>query len=257
MGIRFYKALWGMEGELGDQLKQIRTAGYDGFEAPVGVGTDNKGLLADFGLRFVAMLFIEDVDALKAGVAEAVAAGAEKVTVHAGKDWWSFEQACGFWEEALRAISTSPIQVNFETHRARLLFNPASTAAFLARFPDLHLVADFSHWTCVSGSRLSDQEEAVATAIGRTRHIHARVGHEEGPQVPDPRVPQWEPYVAHFELWWDAIKTAHETRGEDLTVTPEFGPPNYMWTNPVDGKPLADLWDVCLWTRDRLKTRWS
>jgi hypothetical protein len=186
-----------------------------------------------------------------------VALGAEKITVHAGKDWWAFQQGCMFFEGALEAIADSAVPVCFETHRGRLLFEPVSTAAYLRKFPEMRICADFSHWTCVCESMLGDQEESVALAISHTGHLHARVGHEEGPQVSDPRAPEWQGHVERFEGWWDAIHAAHAGRGEVLTVDPEFGPPNYMPTIPNTRVPVADLWDVCLYTRDRLKQRWG
>ena len=63
----------------------------------------------------------------------------------------------------------------------------------------------------------------------RFRHIHMRVGYDHGPQVPDPRAPKWLPYTEGHERWWDAIHKAAEARGDtEVTVTTEFGPPNYQ-----------------------------
>jgi sugar phosphate isomerase/epimerase len=258
--VRFYKALWGMGGSLPDKLDQIASAGYSGIEAPVGM-YDAQTLapaLDDHGLGFVGMLFVEDAEALKRGLEEALASGAEMANVHAGKDWWDFDRGCRFWEEALAVVGDSPLRVAFETHRGRILHSPAATAAYLRRFTELELTADFSHWTCVCESMLADQEEAVSLAVSRTALIHARVGHEQGPQVPDPRAPDWSRYVEQFELWWDRILDAATQRGESVVrVDPEFGPPNYMPTEPYSGRPTADLWDVCLWMRDRLAMRWA
>jgi sugar phosphate isomerase/epimerase len=259
MQVRYYKALWGMDGALPEQLGMIRSAGYDGFETgiPQDGSAELRSVARDNGLRFIGMLFLEDVDALKRGIEAGVDLGAEKINVHAGKDWWTFQQGCMFFEGALDAIREAPVQVCFETHRGRLLFDPQSTAAYLRKFPDLRLCADFSHWTCVCESLLSDQAESVSLAIAQTGHLHARVGHEEGPQVGDPRAPEWQGHVDRFESWWDSILEAHRQRGEDLTVDPEFGPPNYMPTVPHTKAPVADLWDVCLYMRDRLKKRWA
>ncbi len=105
---------------------------------------------------------------------------------------------------------------------------------------------------------LDDQMDAVRLAAERTVHLHARVGHEEGPQVPDPRSPQWGAYVDHFEAMWDLIYAAHADRGEPvLTIDPEFGPPNYLWTDPSNGRALADQEAVSTYVRDRLKSRWQ
>jgi hypothetical protein len=51
----------------------------------------------------------------------------------------------------------------------------------LRRIPSLTLTGDFSHFTCVHESMLADQPENVVACIAAVRHIHARVGFEEGP----------------------------------------------------------------------------
>ena len=32
-------------------------------------------------------------------------------------------------------------------------------------------------------------------------HTHCRVGYDHGPQVPDPRAPEWLPYMEGHERW--------------------------------------------------------
>lgn len=255
MRIAFYKSLWGMEDmALDDALEKIAAAEYDGFEAPLPKVEEAWNL----GVRepFVAMLFEEDLDSFRANLLRAGEVGAEAVNVHAGKDWWTFDEGCAFFEKALVTVEETGLPVTFETHRGRLLYEPQSTLAYLRRFPFLRLTADLSHWTCVCESMLRDQSAALDVAIERTGFIHARVGHEEGPQVPDPASPYWARQVEQFEEWWDRIRAEHEKRGEAvLRVDPEFGPANYMWSK--DGQPLADVWEVCLWMRDRLRTRWT
>ena len=73
-------------------------------------------------------------------------------------------------------------------------------------------------------------QTAVIEALApRFHHIHMRVGYDHGPQVPDPRAAKWLPYTEGHERWWDAIQAAAERRGdEEVTVTTEFGPPNYQ-----------------------------
>lgn len=36
---------------------------------------------------------------------------------------------------------------------------------------------------------------------------------------------------------------------ECLSVTTEFGPPNYLHTLPFSNEPVANLWEVCDWMR--------
>jgi sugar phosphate isomerase/epimerase len=255
--VAFYKTLWGMESMgVSAALEKIAAAGYEGFETPL------PGVKAawDAGIRMpaIAMLFETDPDSLRRNLSAAVEAGAEAINIHAGKDWWTFDHGSAFFEAALRSVEEAKVPVTFETHRGRLLFEPQSTAKYLERFPEMRITADFSHWTCVCESLLDDQRDQLDLAIRHTSLIHARVGHEEGPQVPDPRSERWTRYVDKFETWWDRIKQEHEKRDETvLRVDPEFGPPHYLWTDPQDGRHLADQWEVSLWMRDRLRNRWS
>lgn len=58
----------------------------------------------------------------------------------------------------------------------------------------------------------------------RTAHVHCRVGYENGPQVPDPRAPEWLPYVEEHEKWWDLIWDVQARRGDKVsTFVPEYG----------------------------------
>ena len=109
---------------------------------------------------------------------------------------------------------------------------------------DLKITLDISHWCNVHESLLEDQKETVALALSRANHIHARIGHAEGPQVNDPRAPEWESTVkAHF-AWWDEVVTRKVKNGEVMTFLTEFGPPNYLPTLPYTNQPLADQWGI-------------
>ena len=61
-------------------------------------------------------------------------------------------------------------------------------------------------------------------------------------QVPDPRAKKWLPYTEGHERWWDAIQAAAEARGaEEVTVTTEFGPPNYQVPSDFESRTDARL----------------
>ena len=258
MKTTFYKTLWGMSGSLDDKLAKIKAAGYDGFEEWIAPHATLRPAIERAGIAYLGMVQGNTPDQFKHDLGEAYDCGVAKVTVHMGAAYWTEDQMAAFLEKALKIIEDVPFQVNFETHRGRAFYEPLHTARLLQRFDKLYLVADLSHWAVVTESLLGNFKEQMDLVFKRTRHIHARIGHEEGPQVPDPRVAQWKSQAdAHF-AWWDAIRAEHLKRGEkEITVDPEFGPPNYMWTTPADGKPTADLWDVSLWMRDALKARWS
>jgi sugar phosphate isomerase/epimerase len=258
--LKVYKALWGMEGSLDHQLDRIAEAGYDGIESPVpadGIGAF-RSAYESRGLSYIGMLFVQTADELARGLGSAADAGCRKVTVHSGKDAFSFDEGCRYFEGAIAAEKAAGIPVGHETHRGRLLFTPWSTAEYLRKFPDLKIVADFSHWTNVCERLLDDQADALALAAERTLHIHGRIGHEQGAQVSDPRGPEFAGHVAKFEGWWDMIRDAAIKRGDaEITFDPEFGPPTYLQTLPYTQQPVASLWDVCLWTANRVRTRWS
>jgi hypothetical protein len=53
--------------------------------------------------------------------------------------------------------------------------------------------------------------------------------------------------------WWQAIADRRKAEGaEVLTITPEFGPPDYMQTLPYTRQPVNDLWGVNLAMREIL-----
>ena len=131
----------------------------------------------------------------------------------------------------------------------------------LEEFPELHITADFSHFVCVC-ERLLSSDPALAGAlelcISRSRHIHGRVGYEEGPQSERSARSEWTAHVQAHEAWWNAIARSRLAAGaEFLTFDPEFGPPNYMQTAPYSRKPAADFWEVCLYMAERFRRQFE
>lgn len=258
MVVRYYKTLWGMGGTLDEKLAKIKAAGYDGFEDWIKPHFELKPAIEKAGIRYMAMVGGANPEQFKRDLGEAVDCGADGATIHVGSAAMSYEQGLDLLGKLVELTKGVPFPVNFETHRGRLLNEPLSTERYLKALPDLWLCADFSHWCVVTESMLGGFGDAMKLAVSRTRHIHARIGFEEGPQVPDPRLPAWEEKVKVFEGWWDQIRASHVARNAPfLTVDPEFGPPHYQWTNPATGEPLADIWDVSLWMTNRLRERWA
>jgi hypothetical protein len=98
----------------------------------------------------------------------------------------------------------------------------------------------------------------MRAAVARADHIHARVGFPQGPQVNDPRAPEWTEALDHHLAWWDAIVAEHRRRKSDaLTITPEFGPAPYMPAMPYSREPLSNQWEVNLYMKDLLRARYS
>jgi sugar phosphate isomerase/epimerase len=262
MQIKFFKAFWGMTqgANLDERFLLSKQAGFHGVEHHVynDDPAEVKDLVHKHGLDLICQIFPLTIEDFRAQAEKAVAAGAQSINSHTGRDKWSFDEGRKFFLDAIAIENDLGIPINHETHRHRMLFCPRDAVRYLEALPDLHLVLDLSHWVCVTESMLDDIPDWIALAIDRTRHVHARVGYPEGPQVPDPSAPEWRPQLQAHTAWWDAAKAAAENRGDDvMTVTPEFGPVPYMPTLPHTNQPVADLWTVNLWMRDHLKDHWG
>ena len=271
MKLKTYKALWGMTGSWDQQFRMIAEAGYDGVETALPAPEkedDWRRLLKEFKLDYIPMLFTagknwsEHLDSYKAQLKRAVMFSPPLINTHSGRDWFTPEDQISYFEVALAigkvVEDLHGIPVLHETHRTRMLFTPRETGVLLRKFPELKLTADLSHWAVVCESLLEDQPEDLALACSRTWHIHGRIGYEEGPQVPDPRAPEFQKAVAKHEEWWDTIANARRKDGTALlTFTPEFGPPNYMHALPFSKQPMGDLWEICKYVTDRFRKRFD
>jgi hypothetical protein len=175
---------------------------------------------------------------------------------HSGYDNWSPAEAEDFYGQSLALEEHAGVPVSHETHRSRYFATPWQTRHILERFPGLRVTCDFSHWVCVCERLLPDLGETIALAARHCHHLHARVGFEEGPQVPDPSAPEYAPHLAAHEAWWDQVWQSQQSRGlAQSTLTPEFGPPPYMHTLPHTRLPVANLADVCDWMARRQAAR--
>ncbi|NIG57548.1 sugar phosphate isomerase/epimerase [Chitinophaga sp. Cy-1792] len=179
------------------------------------------------------------------------------INCHSGKDYFTFEQNAALIDMTYRYSKQSGIPVYHETHRSRMLFAAHIAKQFIAAKPDLRLTLDISHWCNVHETLLHDQPEAVAAALSRASHIHARVGHPEGPQVNDPRAPEWDSAVKQHFSWWDEIVKRHQADGKRLTILTEFGPPDYQQTLPYTRQPVSDQWGINVYMMQQLRQRYG
>lgn len=270
MQIRFFKALWGMEHlPHDDAFRQIKAAGYDGVELGPRWCTPQQlqalpALLAGHGLDLIAQQYTWEaspeghLQSLESQFR--VNAGLQPLFInsHTGKDHYPFALNGRFIRRVEELSAETGVKVVHETHRGRFTCSTTATEPYLDAFPALRLCADFSHWVCVAESYLEDQEAVVAKAIRRTDHLHARVGFHQGPQVNDPRAPEWAEALRVHLAWWDRIVAHHRALGAaSLTITPEFGPFPYMPALPYTRQPVTDLWEINLWMKDLLKERYG
>jgi hypothetical protein len=267
MKLRYFKALWGMQGSYEEQIARIAEAGYDGVEAtlpPPDKQQEFKQLLDRYELPFIAQInsrgqsVDEHIESFEGLLNRAVELKPVLINSQSARDSMEYEEQLEFFGRVLELEKRAGIQVGHETHRSRAMFTPWSTSRLLRDLPDLRITADFSHWVCVCERLLHDQEEHLKTAISRTVHIHGRVGYSQGPQVPDPSAPEYAAELARHIGWWQSmIRSAAERGLSSLAFTPEFGPPPYFHTLPHSNVPVADLWKICLWMRDYAKQQFE
>jgi hypothetical protein len=151
------------------------------------------------------------------------------------------------------------IAISIETHRGRPTFHPWVTKRLLQQLSDLRLTCDFSHWCVVTERLILDQEhELLDLCANHVHHIHGRVGYAQGPQVPDPRAPEYAAELAAHERWWDELWKAMRARAFDTaTFTPESGPDGYLHVMPFTQAPVAELWDLNRWLGQRQLERYT
>ena len=137
-----------------------------------------------------------------------------------------------------------------------MLFAAHITRNFIEKNPALRLTLDISHWCNVHESLLEDQAETITLALERVEHLHARIGHQEGPQVNDPQAPEWANAVKTHLNWWDKVMERKIKEGGIMTILTEFGPPNYMPTLPYTQQPLANQWAINVYMMQMLRKRY-
>jgi sugar phosphate isomerase/epimerase len=258
---------WGNDDSWDRFCSRTKEAGYDGVEIwwPVDQKERDEMMTAmeKHGLK-KAFLFgsgENDFAANDAQFREVISAAAKAnplyINCHTGKDYFTADQKSRMISFTLELSKSSGVPVYHETHRGRALYSAPVTRELMENIPGLRLTLDISHWCNVHESLLHDQEETVNLALARTDHIHARIGHPEGPQVSDPRAPEWENAVKTHFGWWDKVVETKKKNGLPLTILTEFGPPDYMPTMPYTRKPLADQWDINVYMMNELRSRYG
>jgi sugar phosphate isomerase/epimerase len=257
MNVHFFCPRWGQELTPWQEfLQRVKAAGYQGIEASLPIEVDERDILlnelAKQGLLFIGQHwetvcsdFEQHYSEFKSRLQALATARPLFINTQTGKDYYSIDQ-----NEKLIALADSiAIQTNVpiihETHRGKFSFAAHTTRTYFERLPNLRITLDISHWFNTAETFLHDQQEVVALAIARTDHIHCRVGHTEGPQVSDPRVPEWQEAVQQHLNVWDRVVALHRQSDQSIcTFTPEFGAPPYMFLQPYTRQPVVNQWDT-------------
>jgi hypothetical protein len=267
--IKILSPLWGHEHlPLETFLEKIRMAGYDGIDTWVPAEKKDQHLLYDYLQRHQMVMvshqyaaegstFKKFCESFVKNLRQCAEPGPVLINSHTGRDYFSLQQHIHLLNLAQEFSAKTGIMVAHETHRGRLGYSPQMTGELFNLNPDFLITADLSHWVCVTESMLGNFNNIVNEAIKRSRHIHCRVGFEQGPQVPHPAAPEWKYALDHSLGWWDSIIAVNrQLNTRVLPITTEFGPVPYMPTIPFSNTPVADQFEVNCFMKDLLNARY-
>ncbi|GAB2578471.1 sugar phosphate isomerase/epimerase family protein [Spirosoma areae] len=268
MTLQFFAPAWGNTLPFDLFCQHVKEAGYDGVEMALPFDSAEKmailDSLAKHGLALIGQYWQShetDLDeharSFEKYLRHLIAARPLFINCQTGKDFFTFSQNKRLIDLADQISTETGVKIIHETHRGKAFFAAHITHDYLQKIPTIRLALDISHWCNVHESLLENQLETVTRAIRHTDHIHSRVGHPEGPQVNDPRAPEWTETLDAHLAWWDKIVDTHRAAGTQLTVTTEFGPATYMPVLPYTQMPVANQWEVNVFMLNLLKKRYE
>lgn len=176
-----------------------------------------------------------------------------------GSDLWPIEEAISFYRDAMAIAADFGVPVCFETHRSRPTFHPNAVRRITTELPGIRLTCDFSHWCCVAERLVLDEmPEILDLAAAHCGHLHARVGYDQGPQVPHPAAPEYEAALQSHLRWWRRVWAAKRLAGDEtVSMTLEFGPDGYLHHAPFTNEPVADLFEINAWMASCLRREFA
>lgn len=260
----FFQTNWGFEGSWEAFFLKTKSSGYDGVEVwlPKNARVQqevSKGL-KKHQLKVIYLCgtnknhsFKESLLAYENDLKRAIVQKPYAINSHTGSDFFSFEQNMKFLKLANDLSNKYNIPIHHETHRGRFSYALPETKRYLNSDSAFRLTLDISHWMVVHESLLAQQQQLLDEVMERTDHIHARVGFEEGPQVNNPQAPEWDKALNRHLSIWESIILSHWKTGKPMTITTEFGPPNYLPTAPFTQKPLSDQWEANVFIMKAIK----
>ena len=264
--VLFFQTDWGFENGTEVFIIKAKASGYDGIETWAPIETHKQiqisKWLKEHSMKVIflcgsnpSLPFEKSLSNYKEYLKNTLELNPVAVNSHTGSDFYTLNQNMAFIEVANELSNQYNIPVYHETHRGRFSFSLPKTIEYIEKNKDLSLTLDLSHWLVVHESLLKNRQELLDKIIKRSNHIHARVGFEEGPQVNDPSAPEWKNIVERHLDIWEAVITKNLKEKNNVTITTEFGPPNYMPTLPITKKPTSDQWNSNVFIMKALKKR--
>ncbi len=260
---------WGFNGTTDEFCAKAKKEGYDGIEMWWPAENKKDELFAALKKHQLEIGFLcggwqpdpkEHLEYYKKMVDAAAKQSIQKplyINNHSGRDHFSFDDNKKFIEHTIALSKETGITICHETHRGRILYAAPFARQFMEKYPEITITFDVSHWCNVHESLLDDQKDTVNMTLERVEHIHARIGHQEGPQVNDPRAPEWDNALKAHLAWWDKVVERKKKNGERMTFLTEFGPPDYMPTTAYTRQPLANQWEINVHMMQLLRKRYA
>ena len=270
--LKIYQSLWamerrhtdGIERSLGESLKMIADAGFQGVSGHCGEATATAQLAAaarDHGLEIEGQCFPVTIDDLKPAVENAVRNGVRHVDMQPDYRPRRFADAVRVMEGWQRIIEDCPIPVYVETHRDRMTTDLFATLDLLEALPGMKLLGDISHY--LVGREFAWPVDPVNQ--GYMRQIldacwafHGRVASREQVQI-EIGFAHHKPYLDQFLDWWAYGFASWKRRsGPDdvLVFTCELGPKPYAITG-ADGNDLSDRWEDSKRMKALVRDQWD
>lgn len=270
MNIKILSPLWGHEQlKYIEFLNKIKGAGYDGFDTWIPKDKVEKKMLFDYLQKHEMYIvahqhqasgknFIEFKKSFLKYLNICVESDPILINSHTGKDYFTLDQNLQLIDIAQEFSEKTGIIVAHETHRGRVGYSPQMTEEIFKLRDKFSITADFSHWVCVTESMLENFSSVLTEAINRSKHIHLRIGFEQGPQVTDPSAPEWKYALDNFLNWWDRIVELNDIdKTKILPLTTEFGPKPYMPTIPFAHTPVSDQFKINCYMKDLVHHRYK
>ena len=266
MYLEVFKTLWGDSRPWQYAIEDVRAAGFTGLEGRIpstqADARNNARLLADEGMPYIGIAMTgggvvpqqaatleTHLDDLRSALDRATCMAPRFINVLGGNDRWCASEQAEFINRAHAIGQEFGLLCVFETHRSRILANPWITLDVLPQLSsDILFTLDISHWVVCCERLLNDPADDFTSFFKRVHHIQARIGYDQGPQVPHPAAPEHADARLFHQNIWEQVWLSQKERGyRASTLTPECGPDGYVHTLPFTNAPIADLWDMNVW----------
>lgn len=265
MKLDMFRTLWGVTDPVESFADKLKEVGFVGVEARVPDTAQQrrafKNGLSATELGYIGIIFTggdvipnqaensaDHLARLDRKLGESSELAPRFINVLAGCDRWSATEKVEFFGRAQELADKHGMTCSFETHRGSALYSPWVTLELLSQLPTLKFTWDISHWMLVSERLLNAPSDDFTPFIEQVFHLQARVGYDQGAQVPHPAAPEYKAALECHQRYWEAVWRRHLRDGVKVTtMTTEFGPDGYLHHLPFTDVPVADLWSLNDW----------